>query len=106
MTKTDIRLDIRPYNWTKYGRVVTKLKFHFNDDILTTHSEFHTIVYSVDKPNMQPNIRVFIRIKFLLSKVLYNDFIHARIKFYVNLLNIKEVKKSEIGSEIWILTKI
>ena len=44
VAKTDIWLDIRLDNWTNYGRIVTKLKFLLNGDLITTHTQFHTIL--------------------------------------------------------------
>ena len=64
---------------------------------MTTHTGFHAILsISVDKPNIRLDIRPDIRIKFLLSQVLYNDIMHTCINFHANTVNIKKVNKPDI----------
>ena len=74
---------------------------------MTTHTVFHAILsISVDKPNIRLDIRPDIRIKFLLSQVLYNDIIQTCVKFHANLLNLKEVTQPNIRPDIRFITKI
>ena len=61
VAKTDIRLDIRPDQWTQYDRIVTILIFLLNGDILTTQNEFHVILLigggkPIIRPDIQPDI--------------------------------------------------